>query len=135
MTVRVRVLAAAAVAALALVLASAWLLARDEQPAQGSKARIAATAVVGEVTSLSGSKKIKVTPAGGKAKPLRDGDDLRLGDIIGPGAGVKATLKLTRPSSVPADLELVFVRATDGKEHKVVLDSNGTRTTTVTIGD
>ena len=85
---------AVVVCAVTLALATVVLLSRDGQPAQAAKASAAATKVVGEVVSVSGSKKLKVTPAGGRKRTLRDGDDLRLGDVVDPGAGVKATLKL-----------------------------------------
>lgn len=135
---RRRGLFAAAVLGFALAAATAWALAAVDVRATAAPAavRAAAAPVVGEVTSLTaGGRRLRVTPAGGGRKTsLRKGSELRRGDVVDVGAGVKATILLTRPAGVPADTELVFVRSSDGRERDIALKAKGSRQTIVTIG-
>ncbi|MFT4033958.1 MAG: hypothetical protein QM679_00105 [Patulibacter sp.] len=92
-----------------------------------------ANPVVGTVTKLGGSKKLKVQAEGkGKAKTLTAGGELRLGDRVTLGKGVTATLKLTRPKSVTEGTVLVYVTSAKGTSHRSKLTKKG-RTTTAVI--
>lgn len=124
--------------AFGLAAAAAWVLASGDPGATASPTATpaAAATVVGEVTSLrAGAGKLRATPAGGGRKTsLRKGSDLRRGDVIDIGPGVKATILLTRPAGVPTDAELVFVRSSDGRERDLALKAKGSRQTVITIG-
>jgi len=129
---------AATAATLAGLLAALWLLTGKEQPAGAAPHAVPAAAakVVGEVTRLAGSERLRVSPArGGRPTALRAGSTLRLGDVVDPGRGVKATIKLQIPRGVPTETELIYVRPTDGRRYDVRLRRTSPRSTTVTIED
>lgn len=134
MTRRPASITAIALVALAAALA-AWALARQD-PNAGAvpTARSAKAAGVGTVTTLTAGT-LRATPAaGGRRATLRKGSTLRLGDLVTIGPRTKATLTLTRPTSVPSDAELVFLRSSDGTARDVTVKTTGARTTRITIG-
>lgn len=129
---RPRQLAAIALA-LAALLSAAWLLSGPDPAAEAAR-RAAGAPVVGEVTALGGRGRLFASPArGGRAVALEDGARLRLGDTIDPRGDVRATIKLTIPSGVPTETELIYVRPTDGRRHDIRLRRTGPRSTVVTI--
>lgn len=127
---RAAAVTAAVLAASALLV---WVLGHGGQ-ASAVPGSPAATPVVGKVTELGGTKRLRVrrgTP--GKPSPLRRGASLRLGDVVDPGDGVEALIELAVPSGVSEDTELIYIRPTDGKRHDVRLQRTSPRTTAVQI--
>lgn len=110
---------------------------RSEPVAQAASGGSEKAKVVGTVVAVSGTAGgLTVKPDGERERPLREGDQLHLGDVIDPAGGVGATLELTLPSGVSSDRELVFVDPSAAAEtHSVSLVRTGKRETRVTIGD
>ncbi len=95
-----------AIAASVVALVAPW----SGAGASTAGAELRATPV-GVVTSLAGSADLEVKPGGdGQAVAVQPGQSLYLGDLLIPGAGVEATVEVSRPSGVPARKELIDVR-------------------------
>jgi len=119
-----------AILALCAALGAGVLAAGSE--GDSDSASTSARAIVGEVIAVSDGK-LRVKANGeGSADTLQEGDDLRLGDEILPGRGVRARLKLKAPRGA-SDEQLVYVDATKAEPHTVTLTRTGNRETKVEI--
>lgn len=94
------------------------------------------TPVVGKVVSVSGkATAIRVKSPGGREHRLREGDQLRLNDVIDPDHGVEATLNLKIPSGVSGNDELVYIAPGKGDHHTITIERTGKLETKVMISD
>lgn len=92
--------------------------------------------VVGRVVSVSGKvTAITVKSPGGREHQLREGDQLRLNDVIDPDQGVEVTLNLKIPNGVSGDDELVFIAPGRGDRHTITMERTGKAETKVLISD
>lgn len=89
--------------------------------------------VVGQVTALSGSKKLYQAVKSGKLHALHKGDHLHLGEMIEAGPGVSAALKLKTPNGVASDAQLVYVKPVGNTQIVIKLNDFG-KFVDVTIG-
>lgn len=89
---------------------------------------------VGSVTAVGGTKNVKMrATAASPAVTVKAGTRIQLGATIIMGKGAKATLRLTRPSSVPKTRTLAFVRSAPGATHTSTVMKNAKGVVTVRI--
>jgi hypothetical protein len=91
--------------------------------------RIAATPkVVGKVVVVGGTKNLKTSATGtatGKLHRVKADEQLTLGQVLVMGRGATATLRVTRPKGVSADLDLVDLKSVTGTPHTVSVTRQG----------
>ncbi|MCY7303297.1 MAG: hypothetical protein LH654_09745 [Thermoleophilia bacterium] len=85
--------------------------------------------VVGQVVAVGGTKRLLVreTP-GGPLRQLEASDRLRLGEQVVMGRGVTATLRVSRPAGVSADLDLIELSPVVGTPHRILVSRQGANT-------
>jgi hypothetical protein len=108
---------ATVVAALALVVST------------GAAGVAATPRVVGKVVAVGGTKNLKTTAGGsGKLHRVKANDTLTLGEVLVIGRGATATLRVSRPAGVSADVNLVDLKSAAGTPHKVLVSRTGAGT-------
>lgn len=115
MKARLRVLAAAAIAALAIGLLG--LLG----PTSGVAAHPRPVVAV----ALSASHGITVGPEGGKRRALQRGTTIRYGEIVFAGRGARAKVRITVPKGDPGKRNLVVFRSVKKAHHTLKVTRHG----------
>ena len=89
--------------------------------AEAGAAKPAGHPVVGNVTSVAGSKRLYLRIHGHVLRTLRAGDPLHFGDVVLAGPAIQATLRVSRPTGVSTDADLIDVRPVGETPIAVVL--------------
>ena len=86
------------------------------------------------VLSASGGHLWLQPKAGGKARILRKGSELRYGDTVLAGRGARAKFKITVPKGDAGKNDVILFKSISGAHHSVKVKQRGSRVIELTLG-